>query len=88
MRTIETTPRFNKNLVRFFKKHPDTVDSIKRLMVSLAKDPVSKKYKAHRLAGNLKGIWSARIDYSHRITYQYTSSTVVFFNIGSHDDVY
>lgn len=60
MREIVTTPRFDKRLVSFVKRHPEFKEFIRELMHDIALG----KSKTHVLHGVMKGSFAARISQS------------------------
>jgi mRNA-degrading endonuclease YafQ of YafQ-DinJ toxin-antitoxin module len=54
-------------------------------------DPFHPKLKTHKLSGRLDGSWSFTVDFDCRVIFFFTAdkpTQAVFFNIGSHDEVY
>ncbi len=88
MRRIDTTAQFKKKLTKFGKNHPELLGDIRKTMKSLATDPVSRKFRAHKLKGSLVRSWSVSINYQYRIIYEFSEHVIVFHTIGSHDQVY
>lgn len=84
MREIVTTPRFDKRLVSFAKRHSE----FKRIIRQLMRDIALGKGKTHVLHGVMKGSCSARISQSYRVIFVLESDAVTFIDIGSHDEVY
>lgn len=84
MREIVTTPRFDRRLVSFVKRHPEFKELIRQLM----RDIALGKGKTHILHGVMKGSCSARISQSYRVVFVLEPDEVTFIDIGSHDEVY
>jgi mRNA-degrading endonuclease YafQ of YafQ-DinJ toxin-antitoxin module len=52
-------------------------------------DPYHPKLRTHKLAGQLKDIWSFSIEYHLRIIFYFVNNTeVILEDIGTHDEVY
>ena len=88
MLRIETTPRFERMLTRFIKRHPDLRPKTVRLMQQLAANPYDTSAKAHALGGPLKGCCAASISFDYRIVFYAQDGAIWFISIGSHDEVY
>jgi addiction module RelE/StbE family toxin len=80
--------RFEKKLKKFVSLHPELREVIIEIVDELLIDPLSRKYKSHKLSWVLQGCFGASINSSYRITYAFDKNNVYFLNIGSHDDVY
>ncbi|MCX6156045.1 MAG: type II toxin-antitoxin system YafQ family toxin [Candidatus Kapabacteria bacterium] len=71
--------KFNSLLVRNFR---DTIDIFKQ-------NPFDMRLKTHKLSGELKDFYSFSLEYDCRIIFYFTDNNkVVFFDVGSHDEVY
>jgi len=52
-------------------------------------NPFDTSLKTHKLTGQMNELYSFSIDFNCRIVFSfYTSTKVIFLDIGSHDDVY
>ncbi len=80
--------RFEKKLKKFLSLHPEFRSTIIEIVDTILIDPISRKYKSHKLSGVLRGCFGVSINSSYRITYAFDENNVYFLNIGSHDDVY
>ena len=88
MRKVQSTGRFDRLVELFMEAHPDLRKRVLALIDSLAEDAFAAKHKTHRLSGELKGLWSASINYHFRIVFVLTDESIIFVSIGSHDEVY
>jgi mRNA-degrading endonuclease RelE of RelBE toxin-antitoxin system len=81
MRHLERTERFRK----LFKRLPVTLRKkvIRQLRV-LAGDIRQPSLNAKKMRGR-QGIWEARIDYRHRVTFQIVGDRIVLRAVGPHD---
>lgn len=68
--------------------HPELRSIIVEIVNTLLIDPISRKYKTHKLSGVLRGCFGVSINSSYRITYAFDKNNIYFLNIGSHDEVY
>ncbi|MFA4849624.1 MAG: type II toxin-antitoxin system YoeB family toxin [Methanoregula sp.] len=60
-------------------------------MVQFEEDPFHPSLKTHTLSGVLKGLWSFRITYEHRLVFDFIDESrtqVLLIDIGSHEEVY
>ena len=88
MRTIISSNHFDKKLKKFVILHPELKLVIFDIINTLSFDPISRKYKAHKLSGSLRGCFGVSINSSYRITYDFDAENIYLLNIGSHDEVY
>ena len=80
--------RFEKKLKKFITLHPELRSVVMDIIDVLLNNPLSQKYKSHKLSGSLRGCYAISINTSYRITYAFDIENVYFLNIGSHDEVY
>lgn len=87
---LDTTRRFERQLRRFTKKHPDLKGRIDQVFQDLQEDPFQPQLELHALRGQLEGLHAARIDYANRLilTLRLDEGIIVLVDIGSHDEVY
>ncbi len=88
MRQLLTTPRFDRRLVVFSKRHPELVSAINSVMTILTGDSHPANLKLHKLGGVLKGCLGASISYEYRLVFILNPHTICFIDIGTHDEVY
>ena len=88
MRNSVTSAHFEKKLKKFMFAHPELRSKVMEIINVLLADPLSRKYKAHKLSPPLTGCYGVSITFGYRITYSFDSENVYFLNIGSHDEVY
>ena len=54
-----------------------------------AADPFNPKLRAHKLSGELKGLWAFSCAYDCRIVFEFIDKTnVLLIDIGTHDEAY
>jgi len=75
---------------RHFKKLPQEVQrKAEKKDVIFRNNPFDRKLGTHKLHGGKKEEWSYWVDYSYRVTFIFlTSHSVLYTDIGTHDDVY
>ena len=88
MRTSVPSAYFEKKLKKFVSAHPELRSRIIEIINTLRLDPLSKKYKAHKLSGSLRTCHGASIGFGYRIVYIFDTHNLYLLNIGSHDQVY
>ena len=88
MRQLLTTPRFDRRLEFFLKRHPELIATVHKSMTALAADRHPINLKLHKLGGVLKGCLGASISYEYRIIFVFGPGTICFIDIGTHDEVY
>ena len=88
MRRILTTSRFDRRLKSFSLRHSHLIGEIKETMNEVARDYRQTFLKTHRLHGSLKDCFAVRLSYEYRIVFVVEKESVIFIDIGDHDDVY
>ncbi|MEK7061122.1 MAG: type II toxin-antitoxin system mRNA interferase toxin, RelE/StbE family [Patescibacteria group bacterium] len=83
---IELSSNFLRKAKKLSKKEKLLLSQKVDIFRSNPSDP---RLKTHPLTGKLKGLLSFSLNYSKRITFLFLEpNKVLFFNIGSHDEVY
>jgi addiction module RelE/StbE family toxin len=84
-----------KQLQKIEQKNEALYKKIKRKLKLFSQDPHHKSLRLHKLSGSQAETWSVSIDMSLRMLFVYrevqsskTDKQVVFFVIGTHDEVY
>ncbi len=86
MYVIELTSRARKKVK---KMDTQELKSFKKFLAIACLDPFDSRLKTHKLNGELKDSYSARISYSNRaIFFIYYEKNIYITDIGSHDEVY
>ncbi len=92
MKKIAWTPKSLRAYKRLIRQQPQLRTALEETLIQLAIDPFHPTLKTHKLSGELNGIWSASIDYSYRILFEFMTNdsedAILLLNIGDHDDVY
>lgn len=84
------TESYNRNAVRWLKRHPDLKSQYLKTLQLLEVNPFHPSLRLHALSGRLKGIHSISINLSYRITLEILiqDEEVVLINVGDHDALY
>jgi mRNA-degrading endonuclease YafQ of YafQ-DinJ toxin-antitoxin module len=83
--------RFRKIYKKWSLQHPELKALFAKKIVLFEEDPFHPSLKTHTLGGVLKGLWSFRITYEHRLVFYFIDESrthVVLVDIGSHEEVY
>lgn len=79
----------DKHFERSYKKLPDDVKKVfKKLIPFIAENPFDPRLKTHMVQGNKSHIFSLSVTYKIRALFIIDSATIVFSDIGNHDDLY
>lgn len=83
---IHTTSKFNKR----YRKLADKVKEVAKEKETLFRNnPFHSGLATHKLHGKDAGAWAFSVDRKYRIKFMFPSaSSVLFLDIGTHDDVY
>lgn len=85
---IFLTPRFRRSYLRLAAKSEQVKSIVNERMMMFEKNPQNPSLKNHALRGRLKGYRAFSLGYDLRAIYRKDGSTYVFFDIGTHSDVY
>jgi addiction module RelE/StbE family toxin len=88
MRKIITTKTFDKSFLKISRRNNTLQQEIIDCIKLLSQDINDIKLKTHKLSGNLKHFYSARVNFSIRIIFKYDDESISLETVGSHDDVY
>lgn len=83
--------KFKRIYKKWSHKHPDLVQQFKSKVELFAADPFHPSLRAHSLSGVLNGLWSIRINYEHRLIFQFIDKQkkrVLLIDLGTHEEVY
>jgi|SaaInlV_165m_DNA_1040744.scaffolds.fasta_scaffold152014_1 mRNA interferase YafQ len=88
MRNLVTTTTFKKDLKRVKKrgKNPDKLRDI--LDNLLANELLERKFKAHRLAGNMAPYWECHIESDWLLIWEENDDTLTLIRTGTHSDLF
>lgn len=79
---------------RITRKDPEVRARLEHTLRLLAQDPIDPRLRAHKLKGELAGVWACSVDYDLRVLFEFvknpdTQETELFLlTLGSHDEVY
>ena len=88
MRDIVISKVFKKKLKKYIAKYPERDAAIEYCLLLLSNDTNSTELKLHKLKGEMKDLYSVRIDYSHRLTFEMDKNEIRLIAIGDHDSTY
>jgi mRNA-degrading endonuclease YafQ of YafQ-DinJ toxin-antitoxin module len=83
--------RFKKIYKKWIRQHPELKAQFAKKIVLFAEKPFHPSLKTQSLSGVLKGLWSFRITYEHRLVFDFVDegrSQALLIDIGSHEEVY
>jgi len=89
--SLSEDERFRKTYKKWIHPAPGAEGTVCKKIVQFETDPVHPSLKTHTLSGVLKGLWSFRITYEHRLVFDFIDESrtkVVLIDIGSHEEVY
>ncbi len=70
------------------KKNPKLFKKVHKQLSLFKENPKHPSLRTHKLEGNLSSSWSISIEKNIRMLYYISENKVVFFLIGTHDEVY
>lgn len=83
---------FSSEVIKYVKdakkKNPKLLKKIYKQLELFKANPKHPSLRIHKLQGNLSNSWSISIENNVRMLYYFSSNKVVFFFIGTHDEVY
>ena len=90
MISIVWNEKFVSRYKKWAKRHPNLKEVFKEKLTLFEKEPFHSSLKTHSLRGQLKDVWSIRINYEHRLTFIFDAENTkaILINIGTHDEVY
>lgn len=94
MRGLVLTPKFRRAFRKFVRRNAKLQASIEQTLEEMADDVFANRLGAHKLSGDLLGLWACSCGYDCRIvfTVEMNSETgrevILLLDIGTHDEVY
>ncbi len=84
------TESYLKRAKKFAKRHPELRNLYQKTLLLLEQNPFHPSLRLHPLTGSLNGLHSISINLSYRITIDLLidDETIIFINVGSHDEIY
>lgn len=88
--TVITTNRFERNVAKFRRAHPELDARVSKVLRDLASDPHQPHLRLHALKGALDGVHAVSVNYAYRLTLtlKITEREILLLDIVSHDEVY
>jgi mRNA interferase YafQ len=92
MREVIWDSSFKRAFKRVIRKQPLLEPKVLAVLKLLIEDPFIPSLRAHKLKGDLEGLWACWIAYDCRIVFSFEKfeeeELIVLIDIGGHDDVY
>lgn len=85
---ITFSPEVVKYVNGIRKKNPQLLKKINKQLRLFKENPKHPSLRTHKLQGELSNSWSITIERSIRMIYYVSNNKIVFFVIGTHDEVY
>lgn len=85
---------FRRAFKRVIRKNPQLEQRTFEILAVLEADPFAQSLKAHKLRGQLEGLWACWVEYDCRIVYiikqapDSDQEMIILVDIGTHDEVY
>ena len=87
MRKIVLAGRSLEHLQYFAQNDTKLLKKVLELLDAIQKDPFKGIGKPEALKGNLKGYWSRRINYEHRLVYTLTNEYIIVISCRTHYNI-
>jgi addiction module RelE/StbE family toxin len=81
-------PEFSEKLTSLSKRDKKTFTKVHKQIALFLTNPKHPSLRTHKLKGNLGKSWSISVDSDYRIIYEWEGDIVVFFDFGTHKEVY
>lgn len=81
-------PELFKKIKEINKKNPKLSKKIQKQLKFFSANPKHPSLKIHKLKGGISERWSISIEGNMRMLYYLNGDEAVFFDIGTHDEVY
>jgi addiction module RelE/StbE family toxin len=94
MRILIWDSSFRRAFKRVVRKNPQLEERIFEILELLVAEPFAPTLRAHKLRGQLEGLWACWVEYDCRILYTFQQDPdsdeelIVLIDIGTHDEVY
>ncbi|MBS1493548.1 MAG: type II toxin-antitoxin system mRNA interferase toxin, RelE/StbE family [Bacteroidetes bacterium] len=84
---------WDNHFKKAYKKRTQNTPYLKRKLaiaiLKFEKNPFEKSLNTHKLSGSMSEYWSFKVDYNCRIIFKFIDeSKVIFYDVGTHDQVY
>ena len=94
MRKLAWENSFKREFKRYIRRDRFIQERILAVLEQLAKDPFAPALKAHKLSGQLEGLWACWVEYNCRIIFSFENDpntdkeVILLIDLGTHDEVY
>lgn len=94
MRTVRSTPKFEKAYRKFVRRHPWYQQKLDHALRQIPEDVYAPGLETHKLSGKLAGLWACTCGYDCRIVFALEKDrstdveVIVLIDIGTHEEVY
>jgi len=94
MRDLVLTEKFKRAYCKFVKRDRKLQGRIEVALLQMAHDVSAQRLGAHKLSGQLQGLWAHSCGYDCRIIFSIEvdkavgREVIVLLDIGSHDEAY
>ena len=85
---ITFSPKVTKYVNEIKKKNPQLLKKIHKQIQLFKENPKHPSLRTHKLQGDLSNSWSITIERNIRMIYYVSNNKIVFFQMGTHDEVY
>jgi len=85
---ITFSPEVVKYVNEVKKKNPQLLKRIHKQIQLFKVNQKHPSLRTHKLQGDLSNTWSITIERNIRMIYYFSSDKIVFFRMGTHDEVY
>lgn len=85
---ITFSPEVTKYVNEIKKKNPQLLKKMEKQLRLFKENPKHPSLRTHKLQGDLSNTWSITIERNVRMIYYFSSNKIVFFLMGTHDEVY
>lgn len=85
---IHYSTHFISQYKKVIKKNKYLAPFIEKKIQLFITDKNHPSLRLHKLEGNLRDDWSFSIEQNLRIIFTYAGNQAIFYDIGSHDEVY
>ena len=79
---------FNRAFKKLCSQNSNFLELFQVFFRQFALNPKSPKFQVHKLKGDLKGCYAAKIEYDLRLIFSYKNEEITLIDIGTHDAVY
>ncbi len=81
-------PELFRKIQAINKTNPKLSKKIQKQLKFFSENPKYPSLKTHKLKGGLSELWSISIEGNIRMIYYLSDKEAIFFEIGTHDEVY